>query len=124
MIEDEKSFPFVGREVGGGQTGYEPTLGSNRETLLQDHSTAAGRGITAEVTQKSRGNFVLTSQGTFQRFSSHDSTATKKKKRAARRRRASGEEIEYYTGREGGTGAQQPRRGGEAERPRMLERGI
>lgn len=76
MIEDWKSFPFVG---GGrrGQTGYEPALRSNRETLLQDHSTAAGGGITAEVTQKSRGNFVLTSQGTFHRFSSHDSTAKK-----------------------------------------------
>lgn len=67
---------------GGGQTGYKPTPKSNTETLSQDHSTAAGRGITVEVTQKSRGNFVLTSQGTFHRFSSHDST-TKKGPRAA-----------------------------------------
>lgn len=69
--------------VGRGQTGYKPTLKSNRETLSQDHSTAAGRGITVEVTQKSRGNFVLTSQGTFHRFSSHESTTKKKGPRAA-----------------------------------------
>lgn len=56
-------------------------LQANAETLLQDHSTAAGGGITAEVTQKSRGNFVLTSQGAFQRFSSRRST-TKKRRRA------------------------------------------
>lgn len=32
------------------------------------YRTEAAKGITVEVTQKSRGNFVLTSQGKFQHF--------------------------------------------------------
>lgn len=72
---DERSFAIAGRRRG--QTGYKPTPRSNRETRLQDHGTAAGGGITTEVTQKSRGNFVLTSQGTLDRFSSRGSTTKK-----------------------------------------------
>lgn len=89
-------------------------LQANAETLLQDHSTAAGGGITAEVTQKSRGNFVLTSQGAFQRFSTRRST-TKKKKACAAEELAR-RKLNITPGGKGREQSSSPERGGGAGR--------
>lgn len=70
----EKQAAYVLGKIPGRLQAQHLTQAENHS---QDHSTAAGEGITVQVTQKSRGNFVLTSQGTFHHFSNYASTTKK-----------------------------------------------